>query len=80
MQAADWHPEYAIIYIGNPKKGLVVIDPEKYLEFTPALSFDEVSPAQLKAQLALDGKNINATDIVPTANGMTATTKNWRMQ
>lgn len=75
VQAADWHPEYAIIYIGNPKKGLVVIDPEKYLEFTPAPSFDEVSPAQLKAQLALDGKNINATDIVPTANGMTATTK-----
>lgn len=73
--AAEWHPEYAVIYIGNPEKGLVVPDPEKYLEFTPAPSFDDVSPAQLKAQLALDGKSSNATDIVPAANGMTATTK-----
>lgn len=73
--AAEWHPEYAVIYIGNSEKGLVVPDPEKYLEFTPAPSFDDISPAQLKAQLALDGKSSNATDIVPAANGMTATTK-----
>ena len=73
--AAEWHPEYAVIYIGNPEKGLVMPDPEKYLEFTPAPSFDDISPAQLKAQLALDGKSSNATDIVPAANGMTATTK-----
>lgn len=73
--AAEWHPEYAVIYIGNSEKGLVVPAPEKYLEFTPAPSFDDVSPAQLKAQLALDGKSSNATDIVPAANGMTATTK-----
>lgn len=71
--AADWHPEYAIIYIGNPEKGLLVLDPEKYMDFTPAPSFEDVSPAQLKNQLMLNGKSSNSTDIVSTENGMATT-------
>ena len=65
---AEWYPEYAIIYIGNPEKGLLVLSPEEFLEFVPAPKFDDISPAQLKAQLALNGKGGNATDIVSAAN------------
>ena len=70
---AEWYPEYAIIYIGNPEKGLLVLSPEEFLEFVPAPKFDDISPAQLKAQLTLNGKGGNATDIVSAANSMTTT-------
>ena len=56
VQAAEWQEEYAIIYIGNPQASLFVVDPSKYLEFLPARSYEDISPAELKAQLLPDAQ------------------------
>ena len=42
---------YAYLFLGNSDKGLVVPSPEKYFEFTPAVDYSAVSPADLRASL-----------------------------
>lgn len=79
--AAEWQEEYAVIYIGNPQAGLFVVEPGKYLEFLPARSYDDISPAELKAQLLpasqADG---NAAGVISVDGNMTTTTNQAKNQ
>lgn len=81
VQAAEWQDEYAVIYIGNPQAGLFVADAGKYLEFLPARSYDNISPAELKAQLLpasqADG---TAAGVISVDSNMTTTTNQAKNQ
>lgn len=74
VQAAEWQEEYAIIYIGNPQASLFVVDPGKYLEFLPARSYEDISPAELKAQLLPDAQANNPTAGIISVDGNMTTT------
>lgn len=81
VQVVEWQEEYAIIYIGNPQAGLFVVEPGKYLEFLPARSYDNISPAELKAQLLpasqADG---TAAGVISVDSNMTTTTSQAKNQ
>lgn len=81
VQVVEWQEEYAIIYIGNPQAGLFVVEPGKYLEFFPARSYDNISPAELKAQLLpasqADG---TAAGVISVDSNMTTTTSQAKNQ
>lgn len=44
--------EFAFLHMGNPKKGIVIPDPEKYLLRIHGTDYSEVSPANLTAALS----------------------------
>lgn len=44
--------EFAFLHMGNPKKGIVIPDPEKYLLRVHGTDYSEVSPANLSAALS----------------------------
>lgn len=52
INVAKWvKGEYAYLYMGNVRKGFVIPDPEKHLEFTPARDYSSITPAQLRGEL-----------------------------
>lgn len=56
LKVSAWEPgQYACIYIGNPKSGLVIPDPERFFEYVPEKSYDELTPAQVRAALLTSG-------------------------
>lgn len=73
IQVGYWSDDFAYIYLGNPEHGYVIFEPVKYLEYTPALNYDGLTPAQVRQSL-----NAPLTDeslsIVPAhlENSMTA--------
>lgn len=80
VQAAEWYDEYAIVYIGNPQAGLFVVDPGKYLEFLPARSYEDVSPAELKAQLLPASQEDGSAGIISVDGAMTTTESQVKSQ
>ncbi len=45
---AVWEEDmYAYIHIGNAERGIIVIEPEKWLEYIPPVDYSHISPAQL---------------------------------
>lgn len=57
--------EYAYLYLGNPDKGIVVPEPEKYLEFIPGKDYSGITPAEMKRGLPNGEENL----ILPSAKG-----------
>lgn len=81
VQVAEWHEEYAIVYIGNPEAGLLVIEPGKYLEFIPAQSYEDISPAELKAVLLpADERQDGSVGVIPVGGNMTITASQAKSQ
>ena len=46
-----WSETYALIYVGNSEKCIPVVEPGKYLTYTPEKDFSEVTPAQMQTAL-----------------------------
>lgn len=61
-----WVPGvFAYLYLGNPDKGIVVPDPEKYVEIVPGKDYSGISPAEMKRSLAGSSDNL----ILPALKG-----------
>ena len=58
----------------QPAGKLFVVDPSKYLEFLPARSYEDISPAELKAQLLPDAQANNPTAGIISVDGNMTTT------
>lgn len=43
----------AFLYLGNPKSGIVIPDPEKYLVFLPEKDYSDLTPLQLRGRLGI---------------------------
>lgn len=50
-----WDKEYAYLFLGNPKKGIVIPTPAKYMDFSPAADYSDMTPAALRQQLGGSG-------------------------
>lgn len=75
IQVAEWNPEYALLFMGNPERGVLVIEPDKYLKFLPATDYSETSPMQLQAALIGDKNEATVTEIIPAGEKMTITAR-----
>lgn len=54
LRIGEWvEDQYAFVYMGNPDKGIIVPEPEKYLEHIPDRDYSHMSPAQVRASLML---------------------------
>lgn len=49
---------FAFLYLGNPEKGIVVPDPETYLEIIPGKDYSAISPAEMKQALPGESPNL----------------------
>lgn len=56
---------YAYLYIGNPKKGVIILNPEKYLERIEPTDYSNLTPAQLRAQLGVSETSQGDANLVP---------------
>jgi len=74
VQVGRWSPLYAYLFFGNPEKGIIVFEPEKYLDFTPAPDYSDMTPARIRALLGSTRDTQNA-NLVP-ADVETAMTTN----
>ena len=45
--------EYAFLYLGNPSSGIIVPEPEKYLEYIPPKDYSAMTPLQVRKQLGV---------------------------
>ena len=45
--------EYAFLYLGNPSSGIIVPEPEKYLEYIPQKDYSDMTPLQVREQLGI---------------------------
>lgn len=51
IRVGHWCQELAYIYLGNNRKGLLIPNPAKYLEFFPATDYSNLTLAQVRASL-----------------------------
>jgi len=56
--------DYAYIFMGNPEKGLVIPEPEKYLAFTPHKDYSQITPAELRLALNMS-TDASVTGMLP---------------
>lgn len=75
VKVAIWADAYALIYIGNPEKGVAVIDPAKYLEYIPEKDYSDVTIAEMKAGLPC-ATAISDTNLLPSGHGAELMTVN----
>lgn len=53
-RVGEWHEGlFAYIYLGNPDKGIIVPEPEKYLEYAPEKEYGDMTPAQVRQALCM---------------------------
>lgn len=45
--------EYAFLYLGNPSSGIIVPEPERYLEYIPPKDYSSLTPLQVRKQLGI---------------------------
>lgn len=56
LKVGAWEPnQYAFIYLGNPKAGLVIPEPERFFEYVPEKSYDDMTPAEVRTALMASG-------------------------
>lgn len=72
VQVGRWSPLYAYLFFGNPQKGIVVFEPDKYLDFTPATDYSDMTPAEMRALLGPE-RGGQSANLVPAdaETGMT---------
>lgn len=62
---------FAFLYFGNPTQGIIVYEPEKWLEYVPLPDFSDTSPAQMLAAANVS-ELPSATALIPAdAAGLT---------
>lgn len=73
IRVGEWHEgNFAYLYLGNPAKGIIVPDPEKYLEYIPDKDYSNCTPAQVRASLMLPEDAAHMEIIPAKANLMTS--------
>lgn len=54
IRVGEWREGvFAYIYLGNPDKGIIVPEPERYLEYTPEKEYVDMTPAQVRQALCV---------------------------
>lgn len=72
LHIGEWHDDlFAFLYMGNPEKGIIVPSPEKYLQYIPEQDYSNMSPAQVRASLALPSSAAQMAMIPGDANSLT---------
>jgi len=56
--------EFAYLFFGNPKQGIVIPTPEKYIVLQPLKDYSEVTPAEVRAML--NAQETSGARLVPT--------------
>lgn len=56
--------KYAYLYLGNPDKGIVIPEPEKYMRVVPGQDYSGITPVEMKQALS-GGDNV----MLPTLKG-----------
>lgn len=74
VHVAFWSEEYALIYIGNPEKGIPVVNPTQYLEYVPANDYSDITPAQMQNALCAH-MDLTVDRLVPKGSEYTMTVK-----
>lgn len=60
-----WSDAVAFIYLGNPKKGIAVLEPAKYMTFTPTPDWSDITPAEMRTKLCGETAEPNGAQIIP---------------
>ena len=72
IHVGRWHPGvFAFLYLSNPSSGILVPEPERYLEHIPDRDYSNISPAQLRAELMMAPTQAQMEIIPAEANGLT---------
>lgn len=51
FKVGKWIPHvFAYLYLGNPEKGIIVVDPEKYLRYIPERDYSGMTLGQVRAE------------------------------
>lgn len=80
IHCGQWESgSFAFLYIGNPKKGIIVPEPEKYLIFTPAKDYSGLTAAQVRLSLGT-GHDAECTNLVPAEAEQSLTGANLKGQ
>lgn len=75
-----WEPEkFAYLYIGNPAKGIIIPDPEKWLEYTPMENYDDITPLEIRTRLGITAAQ-NEKAIIPADAEASLTVTSIRSQ
>lgn len=78
IRVALWSKEAAFIYIGNPQKGIIVMEPEKYMTYTPDRDYSDLTPAQAMAELG--SAAVCDMSIIPVGAGTALSQKTVKEQ
>lgn len=78
IRAALWSKEAAFLYIGNPQKGIIVMEPEKYMTYTPDRDYSDLTPAQAMAELG--SAAVCDMSIIPVGAGTALSQKTVKEQ
>jgi len=74
VRVAFWSEQYALIYMGNPRKGIPVMNPGNYLTYIPERDYSNITPAQM--QLALCAHtDLTVSGLIPQEAEYTMTVK-----
>lgn len=49
IRVGYWDDNFAYLYVGNKEEGIVIPEPEKYLDFTPDKDYSDMTPAEVRA-------------------------------
>ena len=77
VKVALWSDRYALIYIGNAAKGVLVVEPGKYMEYIPERDYSEMTPAQMALTCGA-GQNVSVDQLVPSEMANSLTVKQAR--
>lgn len=78
IRVALWSKEAAFVYIGNPQKGIIVMEPEKYMTYTPDRDYSDLTPAQAMAELG--SAAVCDMSIIPVGAGTALSQKTVKEQ
>lgn len=74
-----WFDECAYLHMGNPERGIIICDPQKYIERIPAKDYSDITPAALR--VALDsGRETSGPNLIPAESEQSMTQSGLREQ
>lgn len=63
--------KYAFLYLGNPEVGVIVANPEQYLEYIPEKDYSDMTPVQILASSQVEREAMSASIIPKGFDGLT---------
>lgn len=72
FRVGRWVPsKYAFLYLGNPGTGVIIVNPEKYLEYVPEKDFSDMTPAQILASSHIERGDMSTSILPQNLDGLT---------